>query len=198
MANEEWRINTQLRLGLPLASYHNKPHEPCPHGCRHPQSNERVKVRYGYHLVTDCRKANQGNKSHKDVESILIHYFNTFTHITATKAKPFPNCKQAVGLIGHHDHRQPNLQGLVIKINDDHREKAVDPSSREGRKLISIVRRLFNDRIEGASFCRLSDRMRSYQRLYSGQLVCISTSPPLMPSVLPIKSSSTATRSDTC
>jgi hypothetical protein len=48
-------------------------------------------LRYGWHLVTDCRKANQGKKSHKDVESILIHYFNTYTHITATKAKPFPN-----------------------------------------------------------------------------------------------------------
>ncbi len=41
--------------------------------------------------MTDCRKANQGKKSHKDVESILIHYFNTYTHITATKAKPFSN-----------------------------------------------------------------------------------------------------------
>jgi hypothetical protein len=111
MANEEWRINTQLRLGLPLASYHNKPHEPCPHGCRHPQT---IPVRYGCHLVTDCRKANQGNKSHKDVQSILIHYFNTFTHITATKARPFPNGKQAERLIGHHDHRQPNLKGPLI------------------------------------------------------------------------------------
>jgi hypothetical protein len=26
LTNEEWRINTQLRLGLPLASYHNQPH----------------------------------------------------------------------------------------------------------------------------------------------------------------------------
>ena len=52
-------------------------------------------MRYGWHLVTDCRKANQGKKSHKDVESILIHYFNTYTHITATKAKPFPNNMQA-------------------------------------------------------------------------------------------------------
>jgi hypothetical protein len=29
-------------------------------------------VRYGWHLVTNFRKANQGNKSHKDVEAILI------------------------------------------------------------------------------------------------------------------------------
>ena len=28
-----------------------------------------VKMRYGYNLVTDCRKANQGNKSHTDVEA---------------------------------------------------------------------------------------------------------------------------------
>ncbi len=33
--------------------------------CKHLQTKEPVKVRYGYHLVTDCRKANQGNKSHK-------------------------------------------------------------------------------------------------------------------------------------
>jgi hypothetical protein len=90
MANEEWRINTQLRLGLPLASYYNKLHAPCPHGCKHPQAKEAVKVRYGYHLVTDCRRANQGNKAHKDVESMLIHYFNTYTHITATNAKTLP------------------------------------------------------------------------------------------------------------
>ena len=41
---------------VPLASYHNQPHAPCPHGCKHPQSNERVKVRDGYHLVTDCAR----------------------------------------------------------------------------------------------------------------------------------------------
>ncbi len=67
-------------------------------------------MRFGWHLVTDCRKANQGRESHKDVESIkanqgreshkdvesiLIHYFNTYTHITATKAEPFPNNMQA-------------------------------------------------------------------------------------------------------
>jgi hypothetical protein len=56
-------------------------------------------VRYGYHLhhvlVTDCLKANQGNKSHKDVEATIIHHFNTYTNIMATKAKPFPDGKQA-------------------------------------------------------------------------------------------------------
>ncbi len=36
-------------------------------------------MRYGWHLMTNFRKANQGNKSHKDVEAILIHYFNTYT-----------------------------------------------------------------------------------------------------------------------
>jgi hypothetical protein len=36
LSNEEWRINAQLRQGLPLASYHDQPHAPCPHGCRHP------------------------------------------------------------------------------------------------------------------------------------------------------------------
>ena len=52
-------------------------------------------MRYGYHLVTDCRKANQGKKSHKDVEWTLMHHFNTYTSITATKAKPFSNGTQA-------------------------------------------------------------------------------------------------------
>ena len=36
LANEEWRINAQLRLGLPVASYHNLSHAPCPHGCKAP------------------------------------------------------------------------------------------------------------------------------------------------------------------
>jgi hypothetical protein len=40
-----------------------------------PTTDERVNVRYGWHLVTNCHKAKQGNKS--SVESILIHYFNT-------------------------------------------------------------------------------------------------------------------------
>jgi hypothetical protein len=65
LINEEWRINTQLRLGLRLASYHNQPHALCPHGCRHPLTKEPVNVRYGYQLVTDCLKANQGEKSHR-------------------------------------------------------------------------------------------------------------------------------------
>ncbi len=52
-------------------------------------------MRYGYHLVTDCRKANQGKKSLKDVEATTIHHLNTYTSITATKAKPFSNDTQA-------------------------------------------------------------------------------------------------------
>ena len=52
-------------------------------------------MRYGYHLLTDCRKANQGNKSHKDVEATIIHHFNTYTSITATKARPFTDDSQA-------------------------------------------------------------------------------------------------------
>jgi hypothetical protein len=72
---------------FPKASYHNQPHAVCPHGCRHPLTKEPVNVRYGYHLVTDCPKANQGKKSHKDVEAVLINHFNINTHITATNAK---------------------------------------------------------------------------------------------------------------
>ncbi len=56
-------------------------------------TEELVKVRYGYHLVTD--QANQGKKSHKDVEATIIHHLNTYTNITAIKAKPFPDGKQA-------------------------------------------------------------------------------------------------------
>jgi hypothetical protein len=39
--------------------------------------------------------ANQGKKSLKDVEATLIHHFNTYTSITATKANPFTDDKQA-------------------------------------------------------------------------------------------------------
>ncbi len=51
-------------------------------------------MRYGYHLATDCLKANQGKKSHKDVEATIIHHFNTYTSITATEAKPFSDGKR--------------------------------------------------------------------------------------------------------
>jgi hypothetical protein len=40
LTNEEWRINAQLRLGIPRAGYHNQPHAPCPHGCKHPQTKK--------------------------------------------------------------------------------------------------------------------------------------------------------------
>ncbi len=60
---------------------------------------EPVKVRYGSYLVTDCFKANQGNKSHKDVEATIINLFNSYTSITAPKAKPFPDGKQAGSLL---------------------------------------------------------------------------------------------------
>ena len=119
MSNEEFRISTQLRLGLPLASYYNQPHAPCPHGCRN-QNNERVKLRFGWHLVTDCRKANQGKKSHKDVESILIHYFNTYTHITATKAKPFPNSNMVADIL---------LSGITTIDNPTAKDWHIDVTS---------------------------------------------------------------------
>ncbi len=50
---------------------------------------------YGYHLVTNCLKANQGKKSHKDVEATIIHHFNTYTNIMINKTKPFPDGRQA-------------------------------------------------------------------------------------------------------
>jgi hypothetical protein len=61
-------------------------------------------VRYGYHLVPDCRKANQDNKSHNDddVEATIIHHFNSYSSITATKAKPSTGNKQADILLKFH------------------------------------------------------------------------------------------------
>jgi hypothetical protein len=53
------------------------------------------KVRYGYHPVTDCLKANQGVGSHRNIEATLSNHFNTYIRITKTKAKPFPNGTQA-------------------------------------------------------------------------------------------------------
>ena len=45
---------------------------------RRPRSPSRCGT--GYHLVTDCLKANQGNKSHKDVEATTMHLSNTYLH----------------------------------------------------------------------------------------------------------------------
>jgi hypothetical protein len=45
-------------------------------------------------LVTDCLKANQG-KNRKRTSATIIHHFNTYTNIKATKANPFPDGKQA-------------------------------------------------------------------------------------------------------
>ena len=46
-----------------------------------------------WHLVTNCPKANQGKKSHNDVEAVLMNHINNHTHMTATKAKFFPGDK---------------------------------------------------------------------------------------------------------
>ena len=94
LTNEEWRINAQLRLGLPLVSRCNLPLAPCPHGCRHPQTKEPVKVRYGYHLVTTAARQTRQEVG-KDVEATIIHHFSTYTSITATKGKPFRDEKKA-------------------------------------------------------------------------------------------------------
>ena len=73
---------------------------------------EAVKLRDAYHLVIDCLKGNQGKKSHKDVEATRIHHFNTNTGITVTKAKPFPEGKQADILL-YGRHRQPGCPELA-------------------------------------------------------------------------------------
>jgi hypothetical protein len=123
MTNEEWRINTQRRLGLPLASYHNQPQAPCPHGYLHPQTKEPVKVRYGYHLVTDCLKANQGKKSHKDVEATIIHPLQHLHQHHGDQAQALPG-RQVSGhppLRSHH-HRQPRGPELAPRrhVNQPH------------------------------------------------------------------------------
>ncbi len=74
-------------------------------------------MRYGYHLVTDCLKANQGKKSHKDVEPTIIHHFNTNTDISATKAKPFPDGKQAdILLSGITSIDNPTARNLHLDV----------------------------------------------------------------------------------
>jgi len=77
-------------------------------------------VRWGWHLVTNCQRANQGKKSHKDVESILIHYFNTYTHITATKAKPFANTNMQADIL---------LSGITTIDNPDGKDVHIDVTS---------------------------------------------------------------------
>jgi hypothetical protein len=77
-------------------------------------------VRWGWHLVTNCQRANQGKKSHKDVESILIHYFNTYTHITATKAKPFANSNMQADIV---------LSGITTIDNPDGKDVHIDVTS---------------------------------------------------------------------
>jgi hypothetical protein len=77
-------------------------------------------VRWGWHLVTNCQRANQGKKSHKDVESILIHYFNTYTHITATKAKPFANSNMQADIL---------LSGITTIDNPDGKDVHIDVTS---------------------------------------------------------------------
>ena len=77
-------------------------------------------MRWGWHLVTNCQRANQGKKSHKDVESILIHYFNTYTHITATKAKPFANSNMQADIL---------LSGITTIDNPDGKDVHIDVTS---------------------------------------------------------------------
>ena len=74
-------------------------------------------MRYGYHLVTDCKKANQGKKSHKDVEAVIMHCFNKYTSITATKAKPFVGGKQAdIHFTGVNDVDSPDPRDWYIDV----------------------------------------------------------------------------------
>jgi hypothetical protein len=36
-----------------------------------------IKVRHGYHVVSDCCKARQSSKSHEHVEAPIIYYLTT-------------------------------------------------------------------------------------------------------------------------
>jgi hypothetical protein len=119
----------------------------------------------------DRQSGRFNNKSHKDVQSILTNYFNTFTHIMATKAKPFPNGKQAQALIGHHDHRQPNLEGLtspplipsVLPIKSSSTARTTtDPNARLGTAQSAQVR-TSNDAAQKAQM-RPSGRVARVER----------------------------------
>jgi hypothetical protein len=145
LTNEEWRINTQLRLDPPpLAGYHNQPHAPCPYGCRAPANQGDRQGTDGMATTGDCRMANQGNKSHEDVEATVIHRFNTYTSITATKAKPFPDGMRADILVSgittidnpaaqnwHLDITSTNPLGVT---NQEFGSRAADPSEARPRK----------------------------------------------------------------
>jgi hypothetical protein len=92
-----------------------------------------VKVRYGYHLhhvlVTDCLKANQGKKSHKDVEATIIHHLITYTNITATRAKPFPDSKQAdILLSGITSIDNPTARNWHLDVTSANHQPGVDQS----------------------------------------------------------------------
>jgi hypothetical protein len=92
-------------------------------------------VRFGDHLVTDCKKANQGKKSHKDVESVIMHWFNAHTSITATKAKPFANGKQAVvHFTGVNDVDNPDPQDSYIDVT------STNPLGQTNQEMIAELR----------------------------------------------------------
>jgi hypothetical protein len=102
LTNVEWQINTQLRLGTALASQLPQPTActvparlqapaDCPSGDQGARQCA-VRLRAGDRLP----QSKPGRaRSHRDVEWTIIHYFNTYTSITATMAKPFPGGKQA-------------------------------------------------------------------------------------------------------
>ncbi len=64
-------------------------------------------MRYGYHLVTDCLKANQGKKSQKDVEATIIHHLQHLHqhHGDQAQALPGRQASRHPPLQRHH-HRQ--------------------------------------------------------------------------------------------
>jgi hypothetical protein len=81
VTDEEWRINAQLwcdSVSLWPATATKRMHR-ARMAASTRRAKEPVKVQYGYHLVTDLLKANEGNKSHKDVEATIIHHCKTPT-----------------------------------------------------------------------------------------------------------------------
>jgi hypothetical protein len=60
-------------------------------------------------------EANQGRKSHADMEATLTHYINTTRHITVTKAKSFPDGEEAdifLSLLPHTNNSRPRANQL--------------------------------------------------------------------------------------
>ena len=81
-----------VRLGLPLASYRDQPHAPCPHGCKHPQSQG---ARQGAVRLPPGDRTPQGKRGQQVAQGRRGDDHpplqNTYISIMVNKAQPFPD-----------------------------------------------------------------------------------------------------------